>query len=587
MDETSKASVRRSRDQIYATRYFVGSGLDIGAGLDSLGKHVSKFPKIKAVRNWDLNDGDAQFLHGVGDESFDFVYSSHCLEHMENPMLAISNWLRVLKLGGFLIISVPDEDMYEHGIWPSPFNLDHKWSFTIYKDSPELPNSINVLNLVKNFSPETQCERVCQIKDGYIDGLLGEDQTLGNAECAIEFVLQKRRPPLSLAMQQADQLEWQGQEQKACNLFLRVIQEAPVTFDAYNRLTNILQRRGNIAEAESVWRDCLSHLPDSHAAKLYLALFLISIGRYDEGFSQRDVLVADQRRTPVTPPTMYPKWQGESLQNKSIVIWTEFGFGDEIMFARFADVFKRHYHAAKVSIVCQKPLASLFNALPGVDAIFADQEAAQVPKHDFWVFPHSIPVHYSLEKNGIPALVPYLKIPEAELNQVQTWLPLRKAGRLRVGLVSRGSASHENDQVRSIADLNVLKDLFELPGIDWIDLQKDVPLGGFDHIELPKNTSITHLGGRLTDFMQTGAICAQLDLLISVDTSIVHLAGALNIPVCLMLPTFSDWRWGVHQINSLWYPNTQIFRQEHIGQWAGIVNEIRAMLCDRLRELNV
>ena len=586
MDETSKASIRRSRDPIYATRYFVGSGLDIGAGLDSLGKQISRFPKIQSVRSWDLGDGDAQFLNGVDDASVDFVYSSHCLEHMKNPSVAIGNWLRVLKPGGFLVVSVPDEDMYEQGAWPSPFNSDHKWSFTFYKDSLELPNSINVLNLVKDFSLVAQCERAVQIKDGYAEGVVGVDQTLGDAECAIEFVLQKKRPKLALALQHASHFEWQGQEQKALDTYLRVIEEMPLTFEAYNGLTNILIRRGNIDQAEVVWQHYLGLVPDSYMGKLYFSLFLISIGRYDSGFSQRDALVLEERRTPVKPPSAYPKWQGESLQNKSIVIWTEFGFGDEIMFSRFADVFKRHYYAAKVAIVCQKPLVSLFKTLLSIDAVYSDEEAKQIPRHDFWVFPHSIPVHYSLESNGVPAQIPYLRIPQEQLDLANELLPPKKAGRLRVGLVSRGSPNHENDLLRSISDLNVFSELFEVPGIDWIDLQKDVPQGGFDGIELPNGMSLTHLGNHLADFMQTGAICEQLDLLISVDTSIAHLAGALNIPVWLMLPTFTDWRWGVNQINSCWYPHTRIFRQTHIGQWADIVHEVRVMLCERLRTQN-
>ncbi len=586
MDETTKASMRRNRDPVFGLRYFVGKGLDVGGGIDSLAKQITKFPSVKSVRNWDVQDGDAQYLNGIRDNSFDFVYSSHCLEHMQDPNLALTHWLRVLKPGGFLIISVPDEDMYEHGIWPSRFNLDHKWSFSLYKATPELPKSINILDLVTHFSESAQCERIVKIKDRYVEGLSEVDQTLGQAECAIEFVWQKQRANLDRVMQSAAQYEQDGREQEARDRYIRVIQEAPLMFEAYNRLTNLLIRRGDIAKAEQVWNTCVQCLPELHMARLYRALFLMSIGKYDSGFSQRDILVPDERRTPTAPPKSYPKWHGESLKDKSIVIWTEFGFGDEIMFARFVSVFKKHYHAKIVSIVCQTPLLSLFKSLIDVDLVLGEHEIEQLPIHDFWVFPHSIPVHYSLEQNRIPAAIPYFRISENDLSQAKLLLPTKKSDRLRVGFVSRGNSTHENDKLRSIADLNEFSELFRLPWIDWIDLQKGIPSGGFNEIVLPKDLKITHLGEQLADFMQTGAVCAQLDLLISVDTSVAHLAGALNLPVWLMLPTYTDWRWGVNQSNSSWYPSMRIFRQQQIGQWASVVSEIRDALCERLQKLH-
>lgn len=585
MHETSKACIRRCRDASFRSRYFMGYGIDIGGGLDSLSQQITRFPEIKAVRNWDLEDGDAQYLNGVSDNSFDFVYSSHCLEHMQDPVIALKHWLRVLKPGGYLVVTVPDEDMYEHGIWPSRFNADHKWSFTLFKDFPLLPKSVNVMDLVKEFSLEIECERIFKIKDGYIDGLIDVDQTMGNAECAIEFVWQKQAPNPEQLMRIAYSFEKQGQTQKALDLYIRVIQGAPLSFDAYNQFSNLLARKGYIAEAENAWNVCVQNMPESRIARMYQALFLISIGRYDEGFRLRDALVPDERRTPTAPPTTYPRWQGESLKNKSIVIWTEFGFGDEIMFARFAEVFKQDYEAAKVSIVCQKPLWALFKTMPKVDAVVSEEDVDKLPSHDFWVFPHSIPVHYSLEKNSIPSSKTYFEVSKEDLDKSKNLLPVKAAGRIRVGLVTKGAPTHENDQLRSISGLVELQELFQIPGIDWIDLQKGIPLGGFDQISLPKDTSVTHLGEQLTDFMQTGAICSQLDLVICVDTSVAHLAGALNVPVWLMLSTCVDWRWGVNQSQSPWYPSMTIFRQENIGDWSNVVKDIHLGLCQKLRQV--
>ena len=141
--------------------------------------------------------------------------------------------------------------------------------------------------------------------------------------------------------------------------------------------------------------------------------------------------------------------------------------------------------------------------------------------------------------------------------------------------------------MRSIQDLSEFQELFQLAGIDWVDLQKGVFLGGFDQIRLPKNSSVVHLGEKLVDFMQTGAICMQLDLLICVDTSIAHLAGALNIPTWLMLPTYTDWRWGLDPSKSSWYPSIKIFRQDQIGRWANVVQSMRNDLREKLLEISL
>ena len=133
MREASKAMTRRLHDVRYASRYFVGNGIDIGAGNDSIGLYAEWFPGMRQVRAWDLPDGDAQLLQSVADESLDFVHSSHCLEHMRDPVEALRHWFRVLKPGGHLVCVVPDEDLYEQGVFPSTFNSDHKWTFSLWK----------------------------------------------------------------------------------------------------------------------------------------------------------------------------------------------------------------------------------------------------------------------------------------------------------------------------------------------------------------------------------------------------------------------------------------------------------------------
>lgn len=131
MKECSKSIMRRLSEANFINRYFRGDGIDIGGAPDPLAMYVELFPLMRGVRVWDLNDGDGQTLEGVADAQYDFVHSSHCLEHLHDPEEGLRNWFRVLKPGGHMIITVPDEDLYEQGQFPSTFNGDHKWSFTI------------------------------------------------------------------------------------------------------------------------------------------------------------------------------------------------------------------------------------------------------------------------------------------------------------------------------------------------------------------------------------------------------------------------------------------------------------------------
>lgn len=198
MNESSKSIFHKIKDSRYATRYIIGDGIDIGSGNDSLGLYFEFFPLMRTCRSWDLPDGDAQVMASVPDQSFDFVHSSHCLEHMRNPHIAINNWLRILKPGGHLICLVPDEDLYEQGVFPSTFNSDHKHTFTISKKDSWSSNSINISDMLSSVNDKSQILKIELLDATYrynINQIYeGDryDQTMTPiGECAIEFVLKK------------------------------------------------------------------------------------------------------------------------------------------------------------------------------------------------------------------------------------------------------------------------------------------------------------------------------------------------------------------------------------------------------------
>lgn len=199
MFEQSKAAKRRFDDGNFHNRYFIGNGIDIGCGDDNLGRLRHVFRNIQSVRPWDLPDGDAQYLESVPDNQYDFVTSSHCLEHMVKPRIALKNWIRVCKSNGYLVITIPDEEMYEQGIWPSIYNTDHKWSFTLNDNRglpalyrPIMTNTINVLDLCQEVNTIAVVEKIEMIRDFYCEGYPAQDQTLHPCiESCIEIILRK------------------------------------------------------------------------------------------------------------------------------------------------------------------------------------------------------------------------------------------------------------------------------------------------------------------------------------------------------------------------------------------------------------
>jgi SAM-dependent methyltransferase len=193
MKEASKSLIRRLQDANFARRYFVGDGMDIGGLPDPLSLYTEFFPGLRSVRVWDLADGDAQLMHGVADDSIDFIFSSHCLEHLDDPFAGLARWFAILKPNGHLIITVPDEDLYEQGVWPSTFNAGHRHSFTIAKRTSWSPASINIMTLLDSLGPHADIRKLEVLDHTYRYSLPRIDQTLSPVgECGIEFVVRKR-----------------------------------------------------------------------------------------------------------------------------------------------------------------------------------------------------------------------------------------------------------------------------------------------------------------------------------------------------------------------------------------------------------
>ncbi len=193
MKECSKSIYRRLSNPNFINKYFVGNGIDIGGKPDPLNLYSELFSKVISIKTWDKEDGDGQFLSNLEEGQFDFLHSSHCLEHLEDPQIALQNWIRVIKPGGHIIFTVPDEDLYEQGVFPSTYNKDHKWTFTIHKKNSWSPKSINLFGLITKFSDQTEIIKIEFLDSTFRYNLPRFDQTLTPVgECGIEVVLRKR-----------------------------------------------------------------------------------------------------------------------------------------------------------------------------------------------------------------------------------------------------------------------------------------------------------------------------------------------------------------------------------------------------------
>jgi len=194
MQETSKSIFFKLKDSRYATRYLIGDGVDISVDGDYLGQYTEFFPLIQSCRAWEPSDGNCQDMASIEDNVFDFVHASYSLQNLIDAKVGVNNWLRILKPGGHLICIVPDEDLYEQGVFPSNYSFKHKNTFTIYKKSSWSSHSINIFDLIKNLDYDVEVKKIELLDSTYrFTSNQRVDQTMTPVgQSAIEFVLRKR-----------------------------------------------------------------------------------------------------------------------------------------------------------------------------------------------------------------------------------------------------------------------------------------------------------------------------------------------------------------------------------------------------------
>ena len=347
--------------------------------------------------------------------------------------------------------------------------------------------------------------------------------------------------------------------------------------DVCRNLGNMLFSLKRYDEAESCYRRALSLKPDFADVDWSLGLLLLCRGQFAEGWRRHEARYHpsfSSSKISVPSHLPFPQWQGQTLPGKSIVIWPEQGYGDQIQFCRYIASLKR-LGASKITLVCETPLIELFKTLADVDAVISKQEVTKLNKHDYWALILSLPHYCGTSLETVVAELPYF---HASRERVRKWLPKLPGKGFRIGLVWKGSSSHKNDQNRSLPNLGVLVPLWGISDVVFISLQKGP--GEEEAVNPPVNQPIIALGRDIQAFADTAAIISQLDLVICVDTAIAHLAGALNKPCWVLLSAIgSDWRWLLDRNDTPWYPGVmRLFRQEVDGDWGALVSDVALAL---------
>ena len=354
----------------------------------------------------------------------------------------------------------------------------------------------------------------------------------------------------------------------------------PAHADAHTNLGNVYLKMRQWDNAMASYRKALACRQDFADAHWNLALLLLVLGRYEEGWKEyewrwRYSGFGDERRN-----FSAPQWDGRRASGRTIFLHAEQGFGDTIQFLRYAPLVCEHAGAGCVFLECPPELERLLaHAHAGGWKVRLvprkGPPGTALPPFDFHIPMLSLPLSLGLFDPRHPALPsgPYL-CAEPELRAL--WRErLGTASALRVGLVWAGRPTHKEDSHRSIQFQKLLP-LLHVQGVLFYSLQI---AQSREQLAALAEAGATDLTAHITDFADTAALMAGLDLIITVDTATAHLAGALGRPVWTLLPFVPDWRWGLEREDTPWYPTMRLFRQPAIGDWDSVIARVAAELC--------
>jgi tetratricopeptide (TPR) repeat protein len=355
----------------------------------------------------------------------------------------------------------------------------------------------------------------------------------------------------------------QGKMEESVACHERALALKPDYSEGYNNLGNTRRSQGRLDEARKCHEQALALNPDNVEAKWNLSLVELLTGDFASGW--RDYEIRTRRKN---APRIFPEplWRGEPLHGARILLHAEQGLGDSLQFLRYVPMVQAA--GGTVILDVQRSLLRLAAELPGVAALATGDP---LPPFEWHCPLMSLPAAFQTSIHSIPAQVPYLRVP-AEAKQSAEGLEWPEKG-LRVGLVWSGNPLFPEDRLRSIP-LSGFEPLLALNGVRFFSLQMDPAASQLAEVD----AQIIDLQAAITDMADTAALIGKLDLVITVDTAVAHLAGALGKPVWVLLPFAPDWRWLMERADSPWYPTMRLFRQPKFGDWPAVLESVRGEL---------
>jgi tetratricopeptide (TPR) repeat protein/ADP-heptose:LPS heptosyltransferase/glycosyltransferase involved in cell wall biosynthesis len=354
---------------------------------------------------------------------------------------------------------------------------------------------------------------------------------------------------------------------RASEILYRAVALKPDYMEAWSNLGVSLYERRQVSAAMEALERAIALKPDYAEAHFNRGVVLLSQGNWQEGFREYDWRY---HRPDLTFPSFpKPQWDGSNPQGKTILLHTEQGAGDCIQFIRLAPRLREQ--GARVLLVCSPDLTRLLATAPGVDQIFSSGEP--LPEFDFYLPLLSLPARLGLTLETIPLEIPYLGggVSGAKQSNIQNL-------NSQIGIVWAGSPLNPKDRERSLS-LETLLPVLSVPDVEFFSLQKgDRASDLIPFLEAHPELNIQDLANGLQDFADTAAVIQKLDLVVTVDTAVAHLAGALGKPAWLLLHHVPDWRWLWDREDSPWYPTLRLFRQQTPGDWTDVMETVRNSL---------
>jgi FKBP-type peptidyl-prolyl cis-trans isomerase 2 len=360
-----------------------------------------------------------------------------------------------------------------------------------------------------------------------------------------------------------------GQTDEAISCYEKAIEIRPDYADAYYNLGNAFVSKGEFDEAIQSYKKTIDIAPDHAEAHWNIALINLLLGNFEKGWKGyewrwklKDIIVKRDFSQPL--------WDGTDIKDRTILLHAEQGFGDTIQFIRYAPLVAQR--GAKVIVECQKELVRLLKNVVGIHRIIAHGE--ELPDFDIHCPILSLPGIFGTDLTNIPAKIPYI---HADLSLIKKWHDTIASNNseYHVGLVWSGDPSFKDFHLKSCS-LKSFAPLAQAANITFYSLQKGDASEQARNV--PEGIKLIDYTDKIHDFSDTAAIIKNLDLIISIDTDVAHLGGALGKPVWTLLPFIPDWRWMLNRNDSPWYPTMKLFRQTSRGDWQLVIEKVKKAL---------